>query len=57
MLLKQKVIQEKHGFHLAEFLTFKRKFIKERNSWSQNFNILILNITGQIDTGPYLHKS
>lgn len=52
MLLKQKVIQEKHGFHLAEFLIFKRKFIKERNSWSQNFNILILNITGQIDTGP-----
>lgn len=33
----------------------KRNFIKERNSWSQNFNILILNITGQIDPGLYLH--
>lgn len=57
MLLKEEDVQEnKHGFCVAELILNERIY-KTRNPWSQNFNILILHITGQRDTGPYLHIS
>lgn len=55
-LLKEDIQENKHSFCVAELILNERIY-KTRNPWSQNFNILILHITGQRDTGPHLHIS
>lgn len=51
---KKRSYKKKHGFCVAELILNERIY-KTRNPWSQSFNILILHITGQTDTGPYFH--
>lgn len=36
-------------------LQVERMNRRKKKSWSQNFDILILNITGQMDAGTYFH--